>query len=180
MLFHHNTDTTSYSESGPCAAESHSARSVSNTTIATTTFVYSQIQRESDTLARIVESRQLRAQLQPNGLPSPWPGALHTELRRSRSATSRGRCDAGRVLSDHRVLIALARPFSAGLLSSPGERHPDNWFVRPRDRHHAGDGLSDSSTRCALRSRYQYREHTDIHHRHLCVSSRHTQTINNF
>lgn len=135
---------------------------------------------ESDTLARIVESRQLRAQLQPNGLPSPWPGALHTELRRSRSATSRGRCDAGRVLSDHRVLIALARPFSAGLLSSPGERHPDNWFVRPRDRHHAGDGLSDSSTRCALRSRYQYREHTDIHHRHLCVSSRHTQTINNF
>lgn len=136
--------------------------------------------RESDTLARIVESRQLRAQLQPNGLPSPWPGALHTELRRSRSATSRGRCDAGRVLSDHRVLIALARPFSAGLLSSPGERHPDNWFVRPRDRHHAGDGLSDSSTRCALRSRYQYREHTDIHHRHLCVSSRHTQTINNF
>ena len=52
MLFHHNTTTdTGYSESGPCAAESHSARSVSNTTIATTTFVYSQIHRERYTSA---------------------------------------------------------------------------------------------------------------------------------
>ena len=57
------------SESGLCAAELHSARSVSNTMIATT-FV-------SERYSRIVESRQLRAQLQPYGLPSPWPGALH-------------------------------------------------------------------------------------------------------
>jgi hypothetical protein len=112
-------------------------------------------ERESDTLARIVESRQLRAQLQPNGLPSPWPGALHTELRRSRSATSRGRCDAGRVLSDHRVLIARSSILGGALVESR-RTASHNWFVRPRDRHHhaGGDGLSDSSTRCALRSRY--------------------------
>ena len=87
--------------------------------------------RESDTLARIVESRQLRAQLQPNGLPSPWPGALHTELRRSRSATSRGRCDAGRVLSDHRVLIARSPILGGALVES---RRTASQLVRPTSR----------------------------------------------
>lgn len=88
-----------------------------------------------------------------DGLPLLRGQGLFNELRRSRSATGRDRCDAGRVLPDHRVLIARSRPFSAGLESSPGERLTTTG---------SSDLASDSSTRLhATYSRLR-------RHRHLC------------
>lgn len=79
------------------------------------------------------ESRQLqRAQLQPDGLPSPWPWALHRVPPVEECDEPRDRCDAGRVLSDHRVLIA--RSFTLGGARVESWRTAADWFVRPRDR----------------------------------------------
>ncbi len=150
-----------YSESGPCAAESHSARSVSNRKL--DCYDVRLLLRERYTLTRIAESRQLRAQLQPIGLPSPWPGALHRAPPVKECDEPRGRCDAGRVLPDHRVLIARSSILGGARVESRRTAMPTGSSDLAIATIGGGLATRQRDARVTL-------SRETIRHRHLCAS----------